>query len=188
MPFTPEEMLLRAARETALAAARRARPLIPSRTLRAALRIDEEIDGTTVRAILSVPHYWALYLHDGRGPIQAKPGGFLVFFRDIRDDPRVSNGFPVRMSDIVRLTKEQFREGLRRNRQHLAAGGSPLEVPMIVVRRVGPAAGVAFFSEGLAGFVDSEGGTIISGEFDRWIQSIVDDGLHETSTVRVRLG
>lgn len=188
MPITPEQLLLVAAREAALAAARRARPLIPSRTLRAALRIDEESEVSVVRAILSIPHYWALYLHDGRGPIQAKPGGFLVFFRDLRDDPRVQNGFPVRVSDVVRLTKEQFREGLRKNRAHLAAGGSPLEVPMIVVRRVGPAAGVAFFSEGLAGFVDDEGGPIIAREFDRWIQSIVDDDLTERSTATVRIG
>ena len=74
-------------------------PMIPSAQLRAGLITIEEAKG---RGKLHVPHYWALYIHDGRGPA---PGGgagdkILVWFKDPANDPRYPGGiYPVRLSD-----------------------------------------------------------------------------------------
>ena len=65
--------------------------------------------------------YWAEILHDGRGPIEAPPGKLLVYFPNIANDPRVPLGvgglpdYPDRPSDIVSLTKDQFKLGMLRN-------------------------------------------------------------------------
>jgi hypothetical protein len=177
-------------REALLAVARRARrhvtPKIPSRTLRAALQVSIEETVGVMFARLHLPHYWAIYAHDGRGPI-SKQRGFLVFFRNPDDDPRLAAGYPERAAAIRHLTREQWRAGLERNRRHIAAGGDPFDAPMIVVRRVGPAQGAFFFTRGMAGFLESEASPEIRERFDRFIQQVIDDGLHEKKTAVLRI-
>lgn len=90
------------------------RRAIESRTLRRSLDCvrDRQARVPTIR--LTVPQYWAIYYHDGRGPVTARPGKFLVYFRSIEDDPRVRGGldYPVRATQIRRLalSVEEFKE------------------------------------------------------------------------------
>lgn len=111
-----------------------ARQAIDSETLKDSLMI--ELRPTSDQIIVGVPHYWAIYYHDGRGPIRAKPGRWLVYFKDPAEDPRIANGYPVRAADIVRLTREQFMEGLARGQ-------------LIVTKSVGPADPHPFFTDGM---------------------------------------
>jgi hypothetical protein len=147
-------------------------PKIPSRQLRAALQAIQ-IDQST--GILWVPHYWAIFAHDGRGPSPAIEGSaILVWFRNPEDDPRLPGGrYPVTRSEVRHLTKEQFREWASRNRTIIkeykkrtgktvltSADYSSMDLPMIVAkssprsrRRV---LGVPFFdnrdARGMLGF------------------------------------
>ena len=186
MARTAREFLREVLERVAQRAESRARPQIPSATLRRALNtsIEDAVEGMVAK--LQIPHYWAVYVHDGRSQI-TKSTGFLVFFRDISDDPRVSGGFPVRASEIRRLTRDQFRAGLEANRQHLANGGDPFTAPMIVVRQVGPTRGAEFFTKGMASFLEQEAAPLIAAEFDQYVQSLVDDGLHERATASLDL-
>lgn len=120
----------------------RVKTLIGSRTLREAVRLIVDAQGG--RAELYIPHYWALYYHDGRkgfGPITASK---LVFFDDPRDDPRLEGGYPERDFDIRTLTRDEYEEGLRQNAERRANGEGPF---MFVVDSVGPAAAHPFFDQ-----------------------------------------
>lgn len=120
-------------------ARRQAASKIQSETLRASLFVDIVPTENTVR--VGVPHYWAIYYHDGRGPVRAQPGKFLVYFKDPAKDPRIANGYPERAASIVRLSREEFKEALARDE-------------LIVVKSVGPAAPHPFFTRGMDGFQD----------------------------------
>lgn len=82
------------------------RKVLKSRTLRRALTCKVEmLSSHELIARVSVPHYWAVYYHDGRGPIRAKKGKFLVYFRNIEDDPRITGtASPERYADTKRLS------------------------------------------------------------------------------------
>lgn len=120
-----------------------------SRTLEGALKVDVTV-GTDVHQItLHLPFYWAVYHHDGRGEINAPAGKFLVYFPDIRDDPRVDGGsnYPHSRSEHRRLTKQQFRDFLKINRARALRGERPI---MVVTKQVGPASGFFYFSDAAA--------------------------------------
>ena len=145
---------------------------IQSRTLRAALDRTkvEDVDSQTMKSILTVPHYWAVYYHDGRGPIVAKRGKFLVWFRSIEDDPRIgSSGHPVRATDIrkLSLSKTEFRR--------LHAAGK-----LIIAKRSGAVTGKPFYKTiaNLSSNVDDI--TVPA------IEQLVLDGLREDGSLRVR--
>jgi hypothetical protein len=99
-----------------------ARAACQSRTLRQALRVETGPRGFVLR----VPHYWAPFFHNGRGVVQAQPGKKLVFYKNPADDPRISGGYPVRLSDVRRLSKTEFYRDLRAGK-------------LIVTDSVGPA-------------------------------------------------
>lgn len=120
-------------------AERQARSKIESETLRESLTV--VLKPSEGKVTVGVPHYWAIYYHDGRGPIHARPGKFLVYFKDPSKDPRLRRGYPERATDIVRLTREQFLASL-------AAG------ELIVTKSVGPAGPHPFFTRGMDGFQD----------------------------------
>lgn len=89
------------------------------------------------RVAVQTPFYWAPFYHDGRGPVRARPGHKIVFFRKPEDDPRIGFGakrYPVRAADVRRLTKAEFYRYLRDPAKR-----------MIVADSVGPAAGDPFF-------------------------------------------
>lgn len=104
----------------------------PSRALRRAQRVVRDSD--TKGGVL-YPHYWAVPLHEGRRELNARPGKKLVYFANPDDDPRIKPrpfGYPERVSQRRRLTKAEFRAGLRKNRSR--APGDPY---MLVRTRVG---------------------------------------------------
>ena len=136
-------------RKMARAAYNKAKPLIPSRTLRNALHIKYKEAGDSYIAYLQIPHYWALYVHDGRAAFGPRKAQVLVWFRNPRDDPRTSGGHPVRAADIRRLSKDEFYEGVRRNRAMGATPGNPFPY-MVIARWRGGDKPVPFFSEGLS--------------------------------------
>lgn len=109
-----------------------ARAACTSRTLRQALRIERDANGFR----LGVPHYWAQFFHDGRGVVNARPGHKLVFYKNPADDPRISSGYPVRLSDVRKLTKSEFYRDLRAGK-------------LIVADRVGAAGPNEFMGDAL---------------------------------------
>jgi len=121
----------------------RARRLIGSRTLRAAIRLI--IDESQQRADLFIPHYWAIWYHDGRGRVSPVSARKLVFFDNKNDDPRIPGGrLPVTEAQVSRLTRDQYREGLRINQERASRGQRPF---MFVVDSVGPSRPRPFFRE-----------------------------------------
>lgn len=131
-------------------AMRHLRGRIPSKTLQRALRLIVTFTALRRRAILRIPHYWAIYRHDGRrgfGPTSRAT--FLVWFWDPKDDPRTQGGtkHPVRASDIVRLTAEQFKAGLEENARRKLRGGHPY----MIVTKWAPGAFGSYFFENWAG-------------------------------------
>lgn len=109
-----------------------ARAACTSRTLRDALRVTRNENGLQI----TVPHYWAQWFHDGRGPVTARPGHKLVYYKNPSDDPRISGGYPVRLSDVRRLTRAEFYRDLRAGK-------------LIVAERVGPAGPNQFMGDNL---------------------------------------
>ena len=98
-------------------------------------------EGVSEAAILT-DYYWAIYYHDGRGPINARPGRFLVFFRNPDDDPRIGGArrdYPRRASDIrpLQLSRGRFTQLLREGR-------------MVATKRVGPAEPHPFLEVGFS--------------------------------------
>lgn len=135
------------------AAMRKAGPQIPYKTLRKALNLFLLPDNQTAR--VQIPHYWALYVHDGRPPFNMPAGRYMVWFNNPADDPRLrGRPTPVRASDLRRLTRDQFIEGMFHNRIRQQAGDEPFMVVTNRIRKGTPA--IPFFSNsgGMAGFVN----------------------------------
>lgn len=173
------------------AAHRHAQPIIraKSRTLAAALRIVLENDGRD-GGRLSVPHYWAVYVHDGRGaPVLPRRGSVLVWFRNPNNDPRLRGGrYPVRASQVRHLTRTQFEFWLAENRLAIQRGVPP---PMIVTKRINtPTQAYAFFdnSKGMRGFVAQVPG-IVAAEFSDFVLRSLDADktAHIDEEVTIRL-
>lgn len=146
--------LARAAREEA-------RRAIKSRTLREGLEVRADVSSFTarnVRVFLHLPFHWAIYYHDGRGPVRAKKGKWLAFYRNPDDDPRTSHGrlHPRRPEDRRRLTKAEFK-------RDLASG------KLIATKFVGPAAPHPFFTEGMGG-VRAKADAVALRETDRFVR------------------
>lgn len=183
-------VVLEAKLELAEQAYRAYYPRIPSRTLREALTIvfkgsEDNADLDEDDVALYIPHYWALYLHDGRGPVSPRFKKFLVYYRNPRDDPRLADGYPVRASQHKRLSENDFKEGLRKNRRNYQLGIPPF---MYVVkddrgrpRSTGPAAGYHWFDQSM-GVIEKAHPKIMA-RFEKYIDSIV---VSEESTATFR--
>lgn len=90
-------------------------PRIPSRQMRRLLNIYTVNENT---GCINVPHYWAVILHDGRGPSPRDGEGLLIWFPNPNNDPRLRGGrYPVRRSDVRHLTKSEFQAAQRVNQQ-----------------------------------------------------------------------
>lgn len=138
----PEAIVAEVLKALGAAEMTRVRSTIGSSTLGAALQLI--LRESEMRAKLFIPHYWALFYHDGHPTITPKRAQKLVFFDDPQDDPRLNNGVQVeRKANVRRLTRAQYLEGLRRNQERRAAGARPF---MYVVDSVGPQAGNPFFT------------------------------------------
>lgn len=111
---------------------------------------------------ISVPHYWAKYLHDGRKAIR-KPDGILVWYKNPADDPRIQPSRPVYRSDNKKLTKQQFVDDYRAGK-------------LIVAKEVGASTDKAnpFFSDtgGMQGFKE-EVDRIVADETYRYMEEFL---------------
>lgn len=134
--FDPARTKARILLTLARLARREARAFARSQTLRETMFVELR---TPDVAVVGVPHYWAVYYHDGRGPVRARNARFLVYFKDPAQDPRILGGYPVREGEVKRLTAAQFRRAVELDQ-------------VIVTRAVGPAEGNPFFTEGLKNF------------------------------------
>lgn len=139
---------------------RRVRAAIQSDTLRQALRLQQGRRGGQMW--LGVPHYWAVFYHDGRRGFGPKRAQVLVWFKNPADDPRFSGGYPVRRSEIKRLTRSQFYNALRAGK-------------LIVARRVGPARAQPFFRTGLRAFFQTGGSKMAMTTFRRTAREFAPD-------------
>jgi hypothetical protein len=122
------------------------------------------------------PFYWAVYLHDGRRGFRARPGHKLVYFKNIDDDPRVrGRNYPVRATDIRRLSKSEFYRLLR----DPSSG-------MIVRDAVGPAKGDPFFRRAGRLF-RRRAGAIASPAFSRYVRECMGEFLNFQLTRKVTI-
>lgn len=150
------------------------RPYIKSETLRDSIEITLRVEGTLVESALTWPHYWAVYYHDGRGPLRPVNGRYLVYFLDPEDDPRFRNGYPVRATDVKRLelSPEEFKAAI--------ASGK-----MIVTNYVGPARGQRFIDR-LAKRAAKLVEPIVNREFRRHLKAALSDVLKLRITSKLR--
>ena len=132
---------------------KRVRPHIPSKTLQAALtvRLDQ---ARSDRAYLYIPHYWAIYVHDGRGaPFGPPPSGkpFYIDFSNPKDDPRLAahgGQTPPRVAQLRSLSSEEFKRFAKLSRAAKKAGAPPI---MLVRPRIYKPTPGAFFFENVPG-------------------------------------
>jgi len=158
---------------------RRVKGMIGSKTLRAAVTLI--IAENEQRADLFIPHYWAIWYHDGRGRVSPVNARKLVFFDDPNDDPRIQGGRPVTESQVRRLTRDQYREGLRRNQERAASGGRPF---MYVVDSVGKSAPRPFFTK-LEQGASERADVIVAREFEKDLLAWIDRDKDVKSETRV---
>ena len=132
----------------------RAKRLIGSRTLKAAIRLI--VDENEQRADLFIPHYWAIWYHDGRGRVSPVNARKLVFFDNKNNDPRIPGGrLPVTEAQVRRLTRNQYREGLRINQERARLGLRPFMFVVDSVRRSRPRPFFRQLEEGAAKRADA---------------------------------
>lgn len=150
------------------------RKFIKSDTLKNSIEIRLRIDGDVVGHDLVWPHYWAVYYHDGRKALRPVNGKYLVWFVDPQDDPRNAGGYPVRGSQVrkLSLSPDQFKDLLRSGK-------------MIVTDYAGPTRGKKFLERlqgKAAGLVDG----IAVREFRKHVRANLKDLLRLKFTTRIR--
>lgn len=84
-----------------------------SRTLATTFTQAQSRRGTTDRIRVFSPFFWSEFVERGRRPQARRDGRYYAWFRNpLRDDPRLRQGYPVRRSDVRKLTKREFERGL----------------------------------------------------------------------------
>lgn len=193
------QFLAGALRELGLAARRQARPRVPSATLRKAMEVvvtrtatvsaGRLSAGTPNAAFVRIPHYWAIYLHDGTDSLLRAPTlrgkSVYVFFARRRDDPRIRGGYPVRASQARSLTRQEYQNGLLENARRRARKQPPFMYVFKVLKASHPRPGARWFDnrQGMAGF-PAEGASIILKRFDNLARSLL---LNDKQTAKIRL-
>ncbi len=186
MPLNTEQIMREILTAVGEVELERVKKFIGSRTLREAIFL--AVYASLAEAKLIVPHYWAVYYHDGRGSVSPVSAQKLVFFDNpLEDDPRLQGAYPRRSGDLRRLTRGEYEEGLKRNAERRAQGLGPF---MFVVDAVGPSRPHPFFDQ-LAANAANRAGPTIGRIFDAHIQRLVDtddDVRPEKGTAEVNLG
>ena len=95
-----------------------------------------------VASRIYLPHYWAIYVHDGRGPIFKEH--LMIWYKDRRQDPRLrtTGGYPKRKRQVAKFRKGELARDIKAGK----IGG--------MAHSVGPVAPSKFFSNrsGMRGF------------------------------------
>lgn len=165
-----QELLQRLALVIASEARNILRGRIKSKTLARAMEVaTQNVPGLGI-GLVTFPHYWARYYHDGRGPVTARPGHYLVFFKNPDDDPRIAGGYPVKLTDVRRLTKAEFQRFLKEDR-------------IIVTKEVGPMRGQKFLRglKALAGRVHK----IVARRLTEHVEQELKDLFNIRGTIRL---
>ena len=178
MALSPQQFLFKIGMGIAVRGRTRARGVIESRVLSQSLRIIPPARTRFgVRAGLLVPHYWAVYYHDGRGPVRPTQKQFVVYFKRGRKelDPRVRVGawYPRRIEQVKRLNRAQFYAARKRG-------------DLVITKKSGPADGKHFFTIGMRGF------RLVAGAYAQietrlWLTSILREQ-SERDTAKGSLG
>lgn len=194
MAITPEQFLERLALALGAEARETARPSIPSRTLADSMQLILREGGIDVY----IPYYWALYVHDGRGSFRMPPGKFMVWFRDPKQDPRLSGGYPMRVSERQHLSAEEFHDLLEQNRAaELATYGRPRRAgepqvgPVIITNLIrNKTPGKPFFANegggGMAGF-DEKASQIGEAQMRSFVREMMGDLLNVKKTATAKI-
>ncbi len=144
------------------------RPKVKSKTLRNALTVVRR--SASARRVVHgvyVPHYWAVYVNDGRRGFFARRGGALAWFPNSEDDPRLKTGHPVRVSDRrkLRIGKKEMRR-LRKQKK------------LVFSKKVRATKGEHFFDNdrGMRGF-EREASGIASKEMSKAVKQFLGKDL-----------
>lgn len=166
--------------ELARLATRRAKQAVRSRAIKQNLTpqfVPELTGPRRATSRVHVPFFWARYYHDGRGAMRSKKGKFLVFYKNVEDDPRTggaARNYPKRKSDRKRLTKSQFQRDLRAGK-------------IVATTRVGPTGGTFFFTKGMRQF-PAQVRKIVEPGFRRQLrESFKKERLFEHQSVEINL-
>lgn len=149
------------------------------------IKITEEAKRVS-RGVIRSPQYWSIYYHIGRAnfpPIRASSASYLVWFKNPRDDPRLTNGqYPMYRSQIKSLSSLISKAEFRRLK----------EEGKLIVSKTSPRSGGAsfpgnpFFSDtgGMVGF-GADVGKIAQEEAYQYVESFLKkSGLKHKVIVR----
>lgn len=132
----------------ASAGAAKARPAIPSKTLRRAL-VTIRVSDTKVK--IHITHYWAVFVHQGRKAKRLAGNRFMAWYRNPAEDPRLKpfgGQTPARASQLLGLRQVISNAQFKADK---AAG------KIIFSQEVSATRGTPFFSNeaggGMNGFV-----------------------------------
>ncbi len=108
-----------------------------SKTLQRAMILTIVSDkGLEGKAQVTVPHYWAIFIHDGSNSVP--PGTFMIWYRNPADDPRFPGRTrPERLSQMRRLSPEQLRRDLLANKVIVAKNRSNIPANRFFSNREG---------------------------------------------------
>jgi len=126
---------------------------------------------------LYIPHYWAVYAHDDRKAFGPRYAKILVWFPNPINDPRLQGNENVRFSDVVRLTSEEFYDGLSRGPSF-----------MRIARNVPARPGRFFFTKGAAPFVEGAAKDAIAFNIFHEFAKKIAAQTSETKATKVVLG
>lgn len=164
-------------------ASAKARPQIPSRTLRRAL-IVIRISDREVK--MNITHYWAVFVHQGRKSKRLAGNRFMVWYRNPKEDPRLQpfgGQTPPRVSQLIGLRQVISAAQFKADK---AAG------KIIFAQEVRATRGVPFFSNeaggGMHGFVDQANATATPLVRRHILKQIGKENLREKDEAVLTLG
>jgi len=91
----------------------RFKDLIRSKTLNDSVFFRVDLGAQKIQIV--IPYYWAGFYLNGHGVIHSSKGkdaGFMVWFANAKDDPRLQGGPPRTRAERKKLTATQWRVGL----------------------------------------------------------------------------
>lgn len=163
-----------------------------SRTLEKALKVELLPNGM---ARLVIPHYWAVYVNDGRNSFTST-NGWLIYYRNPAQDPRFNGRqTPARANQIGHLTRNQVNRARAMNRAALKRGVSYRDLPVKFIRfprRVKGVAAKRFFENdgGMRRFI-IEYPPLAKAEVEKafraFLKPIFRPGVTEKRTLKLRV-
>lgn len=104
----------------------RAKNLLRSKTLSDSLFYRADFGSQKLEIV--IPYYWAEFYLNGHGVIHSNKGrgvGWMVWFANPKDDPRLRGGPARTRAERKHLTRDQWKIGLEINRERKSAGLPP---------------------------------------------------------------